>query len=224
MSLRLLAIDTTSDHGSIALSEADQVLEEVPLESADGYAHIVFDAVRDLLHRHDLRLNQLDGFASAAGPGAFTGVRVGLTAAKGLAEANDRKMVAVSNLEVLAWFGTRALRAPVMDARRGQVFAAVYDAALRPVQEEVVTELTPWIAALPRGDLEIVTLLPMPLDVPRPVIQPPRSLAGAVARIAALRFAAGLAKDPAEIDANYVRRSDAELLWKDSQAPAPSRK
>jgi tRNA threonylcarbamoyladenosine biosynthesis protein TsaB len=211
VSLRILAIDTTSDQGSIALADADRVIEEVPLESLDGYAHILFDAIRDLLRRHGLRLNQLDAFASAAGPGAFTGVRVGLTAAKGLAEANDRKVVAVSNLEALAWFGTRPLRAPVMDARRGQVFGAVYDAALRSVQEEVVTELDPWLAQLPPGDLEIITTLALPI----PVTRPPQSLAAAVARIAVLRFGAGQAKDPAEIDANYVRRSDAELLWKD---------
>jgi tRNA threonylcarbamoyladenosine biosynthesis protein TsaB len=217
VSLRILAIDTTSDHGSVALFAGDQVVEEVTLESADGYAHILFGAIDELLDRYGLRLNQLDGFASAAGPGAFTGVRVGLTAAKGLAEANDRRVVAVSNLEALAWFGTCELRAAVMDARRGQVFGAVYDAALRAVREEVVTELAPWIASLPKGDLEIVTTLPMPPDVAFAVVQPPRSLAGVVARIAARRFAAGLAKDPAEIDANYVRRSDAELLWKDSR-------
>ncbi len=221
MSLRILAIDTTSDHGSIALADADRVLEEVPLESQDGFAHILFDAIRDLLDRHGLTLRQVDGFASAAGPGAFTGVRVGLTAAKGLAEANARKVVAVSNLEALASFGTRALRASVMDARRGQVFGAVYDAALHPVQEEVVTELAPWLASLPKllpeGDLEIVTSLDLPAEVSIRVTRPPRVLAGAVARIAAVRFAAGLGKDPAEIDANYVRRSDAELLWKDSR-------
>jgi tRNA threonylcarbamoyladenosine biosynthesis protein TsaB len=217
VSLRILAIDTTSDCGSIALAEGERVLEEVALTSADGFAHILFDAIRDLLDRHGLRLNQLDGFASAAGPGAFTGVRVGLTAAKGLAEANDRKVVAVSNLAAMAWFGKRALRAVVMDARRGQVFGAVYDAALRPVQEEVVTELDAWLASLPKGELEIVTSLALPPETPFPVIRPPQALAGAVARIAAVRFAAGLGKDPAEIDANYVRRSDAELLWKDSR-------
>jgi tRNA threonylcarbamoyladenosine biosynthesis protein TsaB len=217
VSLRILAIDTTSDRGSIALAEGERVLEEVVLESADGFAHILFDAIRDLIQRHGVRLDQLDGFASAAGPGAFTGVRVGLTAAKGLAEANERKGVAISNLEALAWYGTRELRAPVMDARRGQVFGAVYDTGLRPVQEEVVTELAPWIASLPKGDLEIVSSLVLPAELPFPVRRPPNALAGAVARIAWLRFEAGLARDPAEIDANYVRRSDAELLWRDSR-------
>ena len=201
MSRRLLAIDTTSDPGSLALSEGDRVIEEVALHSPDGFAHVMFPEIERLLARHNLGITDIEGFAAAAGPGGFTGVRVGLTAAKGLAEATHRQVVAVSNLQALASFGTRALRAPVIDARRGDVFVAIYDADLRLVSEEVVMKLEDWIAAAPREEIEM--------------IQEPRLLAGAVARIAAGRFAAGLAQDPAEIDANYVRRSDAELMWRD---------
>ena len=82
----------------------------------------------------------MDAFASASGPGSFTGVRVGLTAVKGLAEATGRKVIAVSNLQALAWHGSRPLRAAVLDARRGEVYGGVYDAALQLVQEEVVGE------------------------------------------------------------------------------------
>ena len=63
-----------------------------------------------------------------------------------------------------------------------------------------------WLTTLPAGEIEIVDAR---------TIQPPRPLAGAIGKIAAVRFAQGLAEDPAVIDANYVRRSDAELLWKD---------
>jgi tRNA threonylcarbamoyladenosine biosynthesis protein TsaB len=126
---------------------------------------------------------------------------VGLTAAKGLAEATGRKMVAISNLQALASFGTKPLRAPVIDARRGDIFGAVYDADLRLVCDEVVMKYEDWVRTLPEG-VELIT-------------HTPRLLAGAIARIAAGRFAAGSAQDPAEVDANYVRRSDAELMWRD---------
>jgi tRNA threonylcarbamoyladenosine biosynthesis protein TsaB len=157
----------------------------------------------------------MDGFAAAAGPGSFTGVRVGLTAVKGLAEAAGHKVVAVSNLAALAWFGTRPLRAVAMDARRGEVYGAVYDAALRLVRDEVVMKFADWIESLPGGDLELIAAGFTPPSVGLPVTPAPRALAGAISSIAALRFVAGLAKDPVEIDANYVRRSDAELLWRD---------
>jgi tRNA threonylcarbamoyladenosine biosynthesis protein TsaB len=219
LSLRLLAVDTTSASGSIALADSECVIEEVSLDApAEGFAHVLFGEIARLLSRHSLSLGEIDCFASAAGPGSFTGVRVGLTAVKGLAEANRRKVVAVSNLEALAWLGSRPLRAPVLDARRGQIYGAVYDASLRIVQQEVVMPLEPWIANLPHGDIEIVTngfVLP---PQPYPVIQAPRALAGAIARIAGRRFSEGLGRDPAEIDANYVRRSDAELLWRDPHA------
>ncbi len=202
MSGLVLAIDTTSEFGSIALAEGDRVLEEVALHSPDGFAHVLFAEIEQLLARHNFKIRDVEGFAAAAGPGSFTGVRVGLTAAKGLAEATGRKVVAVSNLQALAWFGTKSLRVPVIDARRGEIFGAVYDADLRLVSDEVVMKFEDWQRSLP-ADAELVTQ------------DPPRALAGAIARIAADRFKAGLGQDPAEIDANYVRRSDAELMWRD---------
>ena len=197
----LLAIDTTSEHGSIALAEDGRVVEQVALHSSDGFAHMLFGEIEQLLARHHLNITDLSGFAAAAGPGAFTGVRVGLTAVKGLAEATGKPVVAISNLQALAWFGTKPLRAPVIDARRGEVFVAIYDSDLRLISEEMVVKFEDWLQTSPRGEIEI--------------IQGPRELAGAIAIIAAARFDAGLGQDPAEIDANYVRRSDAELFWRD---------
>ena len=197
----LLAIDTTSDFASLALAEHDRVIEEIALHSPDGFAHVMFPEIQRLLARHSLKITDVEGFAAAAGPGSFTGVRVGLTAAKGLAEATGRKVVAVSNLQAVASFGTHPLRAPVIDARRGDIFGAVYDAELRLVAPEVVMKLEDWLPTLPAGT-EVID-------------QPSNLLAGAIAKIAAGRFQAGMAQDPAEIDANYVRRSDAELMWRD---------
>ena len=95
--------------------------------------------LESLLRRHDWPLGSIDVFAAAAGPGSFTGVRVGLTAAKGLADAMGRGAVAVSNLQALAAFGVSDARGVVMDARRGEIYAAVYDANLQPLAPEIVT-------------------------------------------------------------------------------------
>ena len=220
MSVHVLAIDTTGEFGSIALVGERGVIEEAGLDSPDGFAHVLFGEIERLLARHNLGVKQVDVFASASGPGSFTGVRVGLTAVKGLAEATGRKVVAVSNLEALAWFGSRELRAAVLDARRGEVYGGVYDAGLRLVQEEVVVKLEDWLAGLPAGDLEIVTHGLLLEGEARPVLVAPRSLAGSIGHIAFNRLGRGEVLDPAEIDANYVRRSDAELLWKDGRGRA----
>jgi tRNA threonylcarbamoyladenosine biosynthesis protein TsaB len=198
--LKLLSIDTTSERGSIAIVDHERVIEEVALHSTDGFAQVLFGAIEKMLARHGLRIADIDAFASASGPGTFTGVRVGLTAVKGLAEATSRKVVAVSNLKAMAYFGTCGLRAPWIDARRGEIYAAVYNAALELIQDEVVMKQDAWLASLP-AEVEILS--------------DSRLLAGAIGTIAAREFAAGRALDPALIDANYVRRSDAEMQWKD---------
>jgi tRNA threonylcarbamoyladenosine biosynthesis protein TsaB len=207
---RVLALDTTGESGSIALVENGQLIEEVALESPDGFAHVLFVEIERLLDRHQLALKDIDVFAAASGPGSFTGVRVGLTAVKGLAEATGRGVIAISNLQVLAMFGTRELRATIIDARRGEIYGGLHNALLEPVCDEVVMKVDTWLAALPAGDIEFIS---RGYALGRPMIEAPAALAGAVGRIAASRIE--LAKDPAEIDANYVRRSDAELLWKD---------
>ena len=212
----ILSLDTTSEFGSIALTDADRTVEEIPLHSPDGFGHILFRRIEQLLARHAVNLNQVDCFAAASGPGSFTGVRVGLTAVKGLAEASGKRVVAVSNLRALAFFGTAPLRATVLDARRGQVYGAVYDDRLAIVAPEVVMKFPAWVATLPLDRFEFIALDFSPfrgsVDPAIPVITAPHSLAAAIGCIASSEYQHGRASDPAEINANYVRRSDAELF------------
>jgi tRNA threonylcarbamoyladenosine biosynthesis protein TsaB len=219
--VKVLAIDTTREFGSLALVESGEVVEEVLLHSPDGFSAILFDRLRRLLEKHGWTVDGVDCFAAAAGPGSFTGVRVGLAAAKGLAEAARKPVVAVSNLQALALFGSREFRATLLDARRGEIYGAVYDPNLEPVLAECVTPFPAWLERLPEGDLELIATDFAPFRpalagtrfANAPVTEAPRAQAGAVGRIAHRRCLAGLAQDPAGVDANYVRRSDAELFW-----------
>src|SRR5262249_735158 len=149
------------------------------------------------------------------GPGSFTGVRVGLTAVKGLAESTGKKVVAVSNLRALAWFGSARLRATALDARRGEVYAAIYDDRLELIGAEIGIPYERWAAMLPPRDYEVISpgfsMLGSYLPPGIREIKPAGTLARALGHIASKDFAAGRASDPAAIDANYVRRSDAEL-------------
>ncbi len=218
MSARILAIDTTGDIGSLALVEDGAIIEEVQLHSPEGFAQILFASIERLLDARGWQPGGIDCLAAAAGPGAFTGVRVGLAAAKGLAEALSKPAVAVSNLQAVAWFGSGPLRAAFVDARRGEIYGAVYDAGLQLVAPEVVAKFPHWRASLPQGEIEFLTPNLAPFRdalAGARVTQTPRVLAGAIGRIAAVRLAAGLALDAAALDANYVRRSDAELFWRD---------
>jgi tRNA threonylcarbamoyladenosine biosynthesis protein TsaB len=218
----ILAADTTGEFGSLALMRDGELMEEVLIHSPEGFSRTLFEHIDRLLTRHGVAASSVDCFACSAGPGSFTGVRVGLAAAKGLAEALGRPMVAVSGLQALAACGSAPLRATVMDARRGEIYGAVYDAQLCPVMPETVVRFQTWLEALPAGELEFVATDFTPFRAAlagtafasAPIVEQ-RSLAGAIARIATARLTAGEAVDPAAPDANYVRRSDAELLWRD---------
>ena len=199
----ILSIDTTSEFGSIALTEANVVVEELALHAPEGFSHVLFGHLDHLLAKNGVTVHQMECFAAASGPGSFTGVRVGLAAIKGLAEATGKRVVAVSNLRALASFGTAPCRATVIDARRGEVYAAVYDSRLELVLPEVVMKYEDWLVKIPQN-CELIS-----------AISTPRPLAAAVGHIAWDDFTSGRSSDPAEIDANYVRRSDAELFWKE---------
>jgi len=219
----ILAIDTTHEFGSIALFAGGELLEETLLHAESGFGQILYGHLSRMLDRHGSSVLDVECFAAASGPGSFTGVRVGLACVKGLAEATGRPVVAVSNLQALAAFGSAPLRATVLDARRGEIYGAVYDAELNPVAPEIVMKFPRWLEALPAGPIEFISTDFAPFRAALagsrfencPVTEAPRALAGAVAKIAHAKFRQGLAVDPAQIDANYVRRSDAELFWKE---------
>jgi tRNA threonylcarbamoyladenosine biosynthesis protein TsaB len=213
----ILALDTTSEFGSIALVGQGSAVEEVLLHAPDGFGHILYDEIRRLLDRHRLRVQDMECFAAASGPGSFTGVRIGLAAVQGLAEATQKRVAAVSNLQALACFGSAGLRATVLDARRGEVYGAVYDRDLNPRSPEVVIKFQDWIKTLPAGGIELISTNPevfAPFAQGIPAVAAPRALAAAIGRIAWMRHIAGQTTDPANVDANYVRRSDAELFWR----------
>ncbi len=188
------------------------MVEEVTLLGPDGFAQLLFPAIVELLARHGWTLPQIDLFAAASGPGSFTGVRVGITAVKGLAEATGRGAQAISNLRALAGQGTGARRVPVINARRGEVYHGVYDDHLRALEPEQHGPLAGLAAKLEAGSVICQEAWPELVASGTSYQLAPGPLAGTVA---ALALADG-GVDPAAIDANYVRRSDADGRWLDA--------
>ena len=234
----ILAIDTTGNPGSIALvsengGSAYTVIEQVQLDSHEGFGQGLFGEIDAMLARAGVAVRDLAAFAAASGPGTFTGVRIGLAAVKGFSDATGRPAIAISNLQALASYGSASLRAVVLDARRGEIYGAVYNSDLELVQDEVVSQLDAWLKSLPTnvefvirtivGEAEqrIADALSQGLPAHQ-LTHAPRAIAGAIGKIALDRLLhhspLGLEQDPAEIDANYVRRSDAESLWSDPHA------
>src|ERR1700681_4049874 len=130
----ILAIDTSTRTGSAAILRDTDVLAEVSGYEETPYSSRLFRDIALLQDRANFRLNQVDVFAVASGPGSFTGLRVGLTAVKAWAEVHGKPIAAISGLEAIAAesliggapIAANGLVAPFLDARRGQVFGAIY--------------------------------------------------------------------------------------------------
>ncbi len=126
--MRILAIETTTHSGGIAIVEKDVVRASLILNVPRTHSQRLLRDIDFLLTECELEVANIDGIAVSLGPGSFTGVRIGLACAKGLAFASGKPLVGISTLEALAIRSAERgiLLCPVLDARRGEVFAAGY--------------------------------------------------------------------------------------------------
>src|SRR5580693_10351831 len=124
----VLALDTSSPSGSLAVLRDEKVVGVVSTATAEVYSSRMFRELDFLLGELSLRMEEFELFAVAAGPGSFTGLRVGLTAVKGWAEVYRKPIAAISSLEAVAAqaHSQRPVLVPVLDARRGQVYFGFY--------------------------------------------------------------------------------------------------
>src|SRR5579864_1995850 len=124
----ILAIDTSTGSGSIALLRDSEILAEISAREDNPYSTRLFRDLELLQSRAKFSMKQIDLFAVAAGPGSFTGLRVGLTAVKAWAEVHGKPIAAVSGLEAIAAQGSanQEVISPFLDARRGHVFGSTY--------------------------------------------------------------------------------------------------
>jgi tRNA threonylcarbamoyladenosine biosynthesis protein TsaB len=245
--LIVLAIDTAGANGSVALCECGagalardfELLELVPL-AGRTYSAQLMPQISALLARHKLDKRAIDAYAAATGPGSFTGLRVGLSTIKALAEITHKPIAAVSLLEALAWAGARGLARfsepgtgnqpseaqviAALDAMRGEVFVGEYVVGenavpklvrevLMPMQEFAAeAQLAPQVPVI-TPDESVASLLRARGQEVQVVSRPQSDV---IARIGALKIVAGQVILPEALDANYIRRSDAEIFSKGS--------
>lgn len=178
-------------------------------------------------------MSDMSGYAVAAGPGSFTGVRVGLTTVKAWAEVYGKPVAAVSRLEAIAAQASNGTKfvAAFADAQRGQVFGAVYQRMaedLTRIDEEMVIAPEKFIENAVRlvggkslawvsPDAALLSAEPAWKERQKAgegIEQASATLAGIIGRIGFQRLAEGKGTNALRLDANYVRRSDAEIFWK----------
>ena len=124
----ILALESSAKAASAALARDGALLELAFRNDGLTHSRTLLPMAEDLLKNAELKLQDVDLFAVAHGPGSFTGIRIGVSTVKGLSWACDKPCVGVSTLEAMAWHGLSAggLVCPVMDARRSQVYNALF--------------------------------------------------------------------------------------------------
>jgi tRNA threonylcarbamoyladenosine biosynthesis protein TsaB len=218
----ILGIDTSGRSGSLALTRATakafEVLEVVFLAGGTYSARFIPE-LSALLARHSFGKRDLEAFAVVSGPGSFTGLRVGLSAAKGLAEILRRPVAAVSMLEAIAAHsGPNGRAIAALDAGRHEIYVGEYEitGGRRALLSESLLSKTQFCALLqaqPAAELitpdtGIPSLVPAHLHVKQ--IEWPH--AGEIARLGYDKIQAGQIVPPEALEANYIRRSDAEIF------------
>ena len=156
----VLAIDTSGPVAGCAMLAGGKIVHLAAMNHGLTHSETIMPAVDEALSAAGLRCGDVDVFAAVAGPGSFTGVRIGVCAAKGLAHAVGKPCVAVHALEALAmnFYGFDGLCCPILDARRGQVYCAAFDmSAGMPSRalEDAAQPLAEFLARLP-GDRRLV--------------------------------------------------------------------
>lgn len=126
--MRILALDSSGLVASVAIVEDDNMLAEYTLNYKKTHSQTLLPMLDEISKMIDLDLNTIDAIAVAAGPGSFTGLRIGSATAKGLGLALDKPLISVPTVDGLAYnlYGHKDLVCPLMDARRNQVYTGLY--------------------------------------------------------------------------------------------------
>ena len=227
--MRVLAVDTSSERGSVCVTDGGQILGEIRLASSVQYSERLFRSVEFIFRHLPFQLSDIDLFAAARGPGSFTGLRVGLAAMDAFAGAHHKRGAGVSTLEALAWKTGihEVLIAPIIDARRGDIYAALYRRRIaRGESTETLVEERPpvvlkpaqWLTALPPEPVifcgDGVYRYPSLIDG-RPewsIHSMDLYLASTIAELAAMPNSGPLAP-------LYVRKTDAEIAFESVGRP-----
>ncbi len=221
--MKILALESSATVASVALCEEERVLGEYTLNTGNTHSETLLPMVESILRLANVPLSEIDLFATAAGPGSFTGVRIGAATLKGLAFGQGKPCIGVSSLEAMAYNlpAASGLICPVMNARRGQVYTAIFRN-----ENGVLARLLP-DSAIPLTELdglllkynEPVMLVGDGYDMAAAglhcsILPTPERLrlqsAASVAKAARLAYLAGVRTTDLELAPTYLRPCQAE--------------
>lgn len=225
--MRILALDSSGLVASVALVDDDTMLAEYTVNYKKTHSQTLLPMLDVIAEMIELDLSTIDAIAVAAGPGSFTGLRIGSATAKGLGLALNKPLIEIPTVDALAYnfYDTDKLICPMMDARRQQVYTGVYTfenhqlKVLRPQTTAAVTEVIEWLADYGKEVIFLGDGVPVYRALLEEKMQTPysfapahmnRQRAGAVASLAAIYAKEGKIVHARDHQPEYLRLSQAE--------------
>ena len=229
--MKILALDSSGLVASVALAEDDNLIAEYTIQYKKTHSQTLLPMLDEIRNMVELDLSDVDAIAVAAGPGSFTGLRIGSATAKGLAFAMEKPIVPVPTLEGLAYqmYGTDAAVCPIMDARRSQVYTGIYEFVggenrydMRVIKEQCAVSFDEIAEELNRLGRHVVFVgdgIPVFRERMTEVMRVPYTLAPAhrnrqsaacIAALGSVYYAQGKVVSGAEHVPEYLRLSQAE--------------
>jgi tRNA threonylcarbamoyladenosine biosynthesis protein TsaB len=229
--MKILALETSTMLGGVAIADDSGLIAEVRLNVRTTHSERLMTAVDYALKQSDMAFAGIDAVAVSSGPGSFTGLRIGLSTAKGLCYAAGKPLVLVPTLEAFAWnFPYCAHPVGIMlDARKGEVYAAMFRwehgtfATMVPAvstrPEDFVKDCSEQVVLAGEGVLRYRERIVSALGE-RALIAPSHTMVPSPANVARLGLQKALCSefaDAAAAEPVYVRKSEAEVKWSEKQ-------
>lgn len=232
--MKILGLDSSGIVASVAVVEDANLLAEYTVNYKKTHSQTLLPMLDTIGNMIDLDLDTVDAIAVAAGPGSFTGLRIGSATAKGLGLALEKPIVSVPTTEALAYnlFGTGGVICPIMDARRNQVYTGIYryeGQNLVTVEGQTAVDITEIVQKLNELGEAVIFLgdgVPVFQEKLAELMEVPYSFApahlnkqsaGAVAALGMIYAKKGETETAAEHKPDYLRLSQAERERKEKE-------
>lgn len=237
--MKILAIDSSSLTASVAIVEDDMTIAEYTVNYKKTHSQTLLPMLDEIVKMTEQDLSTIDAIAVAAGPGSFTGLRIGSATVKGLAQALNKPVISVPTVDGLAGnlYGTDKLVCPVMDARRNQTYTGLYEFVkkdeayeLNCIEEQCAVDIMDIIEKINQLNREVIFLgdgVPAFADIIREHVSVPfsfapntcnRQRAAVIGFIGMQLFLQGKTESAAAHAPEYLRLSQAERELKEKNA------